>query len=225
MKRYTRAEPCPICRGYEQMTRGEGKRCHGFASDDGEWVHCSREDRAGDRQPNPKTGTYAHRLAGPCDCGETHGAGEAHQRRRIDKLYQFTDEDGTVLYEEVRYTPKDFRVRRPDGEGGYVYKEALKGVRRVLYRLPAVLAAVDAGDTVYVVEGCKDADRLWDEGVVATTNALGAGKWRDEYTQTLRGADVVVVRDRDDKGRAHGATVAGALRPVAKTLRIVEAAV
>jgi hypothetical protein len=38
-----------------------------------------------------------------------------------------------LLYQVVRFAPKDFRQRRPDGPGGWTWN--LKGVRRVLYRL------------------------------------------------------------------------------------------
>ena len=52
--------------------------------------------------------------------------------------YPYVDASGTLKYEAVRYEPKDFRVRRPDGNGGYLWN--LQGVSRVLYNLPNVLA-------------------------------------------------------------------------------------
>ncbi|MGQ0849829.1 MAG: hypothetical protein ACT4OP_12095 [Actinomycetota bacterium] len=45
-------------------------------------------------------------------------------------------------------------------------------MRRVLYRLPEVLAV---SGTIYVGEGEKDADRLASLGLIATTNPMGAG--------------------------------------------------
>ena len=114
--------------------------------------------------------------------------------------YDYTDESGNLLYQTCRYQPKDFRQRRPDGKGGWINN--LQGVRRVLYRLPEVLKA----QTVCVAEGEKDCDNLAKFGFVATTNPLGAGKWRDEYSETLRGKDVVVfgdVGDEDGKGEKH----------------------
>jgi len=140
---------------------------------------------------------------------------------KIVDTYSYTDEDGKLLYEEVRFVPKDFRVRRPDGMGGFIWN--LKDCRRVLYRLPEVLEAVRNGRTIFVVEGAKDADALVRVGEVATTNALGAGKWRAEYTETLRGAtEVVVIADRDQAGYAHARQVAHALRPVVGNLLIAE---
>ncbi len=96
--------------------------------------------------------------------------------------------------------PKDFWQRRPDGKGGWINN--LQGVRRVLYRLPDVKSA----QTVCVAEGEKDADNLAKLGFVATTNPLGAGKWRDAYSETLRGKDVIVfgdVGDDDGAGEKH----------------------
>lgn len=76
---------------------------------------------------------------------------------------------------------------------------------------------------MYVVEGEKDVHALEAVGVVATCNAMGAGKWRDSYAKTLRGADVVVVADRDTAGREHAEKVAASLADVAQSVRIVEA--
>src|SRR5262249_30879447 len=52
---------------------------------------------------------------------------------KIVETYNYTDEDGALLYQVVRLEPKSFRQRRPDGNGGWVWK--LED-QRVLYRLP-----------------------------------------------------------------------------------------
>src|SRR5437763_240005 len=49
-------------------------------------------------------------------------------RPRVVKAYDYQDEQGVLQYQNVRYEPKDFRLRRPDGEGGFVW--SLNGVRR-----------------------------------------------------------------------------------------------
>lgn len=138
---------------------------------------------------------------------------------RVVVTYPYTDTTGTLLYEVVRYDPKGFKQRRPDGSGGWTWN--LEGVRRVLYRLPEVLGAVREGKTVYVVEGEKDVDNLRSLGLVATCNAGGAGKWLPDYSDTLRGADVVIIPDKDTPGRKHGAQVSQALHGVASRVRVV----
>ena len=147
---------------------------------------------------------------------------EAEGGRRLVECYDYVDEHGALLYQAVRYEPKTFKQRRPDGRGGWVWK--LGKTRRVLYRLPQVIAAVAAGETIWVVEGEKDVHALMAVGLCATTNAMGAGSWGSSYATTLRGAHVVIVQDRDETGRAHARKVYASLLGVAESVRIVEAA-
>ena len=63
-----------------------------------------------------------------------HGA-----KRRIAATYDYRDETGALLFQAVRYDPKGFAQRRPDGNGDWIWN--LQGVRPVPYGLPDVLAA------------------------------------------------------------------------------------
>ena len=123
-------------------------------------------------------------------------------RRKIVATYGYRDETGELLFEVVRFEPKDFRQRRPDGNGNWLWK--LGSTRRVLYRLPELLAA-DPAEPVFIVEGEKDADRLRALGFVATTNPQGAGKWGKADRAALAGRHVVVLPDNDQAGRDHAA--------------------
>jgi putative DNA primase/helicase len=69
--------------------------------------------------------------------------GAARRRGRIVAQYDYSDEGGGLLYQVVRFDPKDFCQRRPDGGGGWVW--SLGDTRRVLYRLPAVARGVAEG--------------------------------------------------------------------------------
>lgn len=140
--------------------------------------------------------------------------------RRIVKTYNYLDETGALLFQTVRFDPKDFRQRRPDGAGGWVGN--LTGVRRVLYRLPQLLAA-DPAAWCFLTEGEKDSDALTALGLVATTNAGGAGKWRTLADDSaLHGRRVCILPDRDAPGRAHGQDVARRLHGKSADVRIVE---
>lgn len=140
--------------------------------------------------------------------------------RQFEATYDYTDEDGTLLYQVVRYTPKDFRQRRKVS-GRWVNN--LKGVRLVPYRLPELLAAVANGEAVYITEGERDAEAIVAAGGVATCNSGGAGKWRDEFASFFAGARVLVVADRDERGALHARHVKGSLVGVAHSVRVVEA--
>jgi hypothetical protein len=147
--------------------------------------------------------------------------GKVSNSRKIVGTYDYVDADSRLLFQVVRFDPKDFRQRRPDPNGKEGWAWNLKGVRRVLYRLPEVIQAVAEGRPVFVVEGEKDADNLSHLGVTATTNAGGAGKWKDDYSEALRGANVVLLSDNDDAGRNHTLQVARGLRGVAASVRVV----
>lgn len=140
---------------------------------------------------------------------------EPQQRPRIVKTYDYTDASGEIVFQVCRYEPKTFKQRRPDGAGGWTW--SVKGVQQVPYRLPQMLAAPDA--LVFVVEGEKDADALAAIGLVATCNAGGAGKWRDDLASHFAGRRVVVLPDNDDAGRDHAHMVAAKLRGVATSVR------
>ncbi len=133
--------------------------------------------------------------------------------------YTYRDEEGRPLYQVRRYQPKTFRQYRREGDR---WVPGLGETRRVLYRLPEVIEAAREGRVVIVVEGEKDADVLADLDFVATTCAMGAGAWRPEYTEVLRGAHVVILPDNDEPGRRHAAEVARAVYDVARSVRIVE---
>jgi 5S rRNA maturation endonuclease (ribonuclease M5) len=131
--------------------------------------------------------------------------------------YDFVDEAGGLLFQEVRFEPKNFKMRRPGDKGGWIWN--LANTRRVLYRLPEVLNA----DTVLVCEGPKDCDAAAAIGFVATTNPNGAqSQWLPEYSVFLRGKNITVIADADAPGRKHAASVATHLRGQTAALRVVE---
>jgi hypothetical protein len=143
----------------------------------------------------------------------------ANGKPRVVASYDYKDESGRLLYQVLRYDPQDFRQRRPNGRGGWIWN--LHNVRRVLYRLPE-LQDVVLNRPVFVVEGEKDADNLAALGLLATTNAMGAGKWRPEYSESLRGRHVIILPDNDDSGRQHAQAVAEALSGIASSVAILE---
>jgi 5S rRNA maturation endonuclease (ribonuclease M5) len=151
----------------------------------------------------------------PADVTRANG----HTTREIVATYDYTDEHGALLYQVVRYRPKDFKQRRPDGAGGWLWN--LGKLRRVLYRLPDL----DHQRVVYIPEGEKDVDRLRTLGIPATTNARGASQWLAEYTQQLRAAgvqSVAVLPDHDDAGRAHAQDVARSCHGAGLKVKVIE---
>jgi hypothetical protein len=139
-------------------------------------------------------------------------------QRRIVATYDYHDQHGELLFQVVRYDSKDFRQRRPDGNGGWTWN--LNGVDRVLYRLPELLRAA-AYATVFICEGEKDCNALHEHGLIATTNPGGAGKWQPGMSEHLRDRKVVILPDNDAAGAKHADDVARTLQGKARSIRLL----
>lgn len=142
--------------------------------------------------------------------------GSSKVARRIVARYDYVDEIGAMLSQVLRFDPKGFSQRRPDGHGGWIGN--LDGTRRVLYRLPEVVKAAQ----VLVLEGEKDVETARSLGYVATCNPGGAGKWQQEYTGALLGKEIIVIPDADEPGRKHAQQVLASLVGKVDSLKLVE---
>jgi len=134
---------------------------------------------------------------------------------KIVKEYSYQDEDGKELYQVVRLEPKSFRQRHKNGGNEWTW--SMEGVRRVLYNLPVILLE----QTVYLVEGEKDADTLINWGLHATTSPGGANNWKPEYADYLKGKKVVIIPDKDTAGFAYAREVAISLDNKARETTVI----
>jgi len=131
------------------------------------------------------------------------------------ETYDYKDEANNLLYQVLRYEPKDFRQRRPGSNGCWTWD--LNGVRRVIYRLPDFLKWPDA--TAFICEGEKDADRVASLDYCATT--VAHGKWTSSCVEALAGRDCLILEDADEPGAKKALAAAMALHGTAATIRIV----
>jgi putative DNA primase/helicase len=139
--------------------------------------------------------------------GWLNGADPDKQKSTIVATFPYVDEAGDLLYEVVRYESKAHKQRRPDGNGGWIWK--LGG--RVLYRLPELLEDLAAERTIFIVEAERKVDLLRRWNIAATCNSGGAEKWRPVFSECFGGAEVVLLPDNDVPGRKHVDKVAASL--------------
>lgn len=135
---------------------------------------------------------------------------------RIVATYDYTDESGNLLYQVVRFEPKGFKQRRPDGAGGWRW--GIEGVRRVPYRLPELIEAA----IVFVAEGEKDCEALRVHGFAATCNSGGAGKWQPEFNKLFVGKEVCILPDADAPGWNHALDIARGIVGIAAKVQLLE---
>ena len=206
-----RSGPCPICTGTDRFAIDIGKgvfncrKCgaKGAGAIDLEMFLAGHSDFAAAvrtlaggpiSRPRPRQATQEKEPSG-------NGLGRP-------TVYDYRDEAGALLFQALRFEPpgqpKQFRQRAgPDQK-----KWSIEGVRIVLFRLPELIEDLALGHLVLIVEGEKDVETLRGLGVPATTNPMGAGKWRADFNEPFRGADVVVCGDNDKPGRDHVESVA-----------------
>src|SRR5262249_41442791 len=130
--------------GVAILSRLRGVRCNG----NGWQALCPAHD---DRNPSLSINVRDDKILIHCHAGCSQEAvlaalgiegrelslSVSDSERRIVTTYDYQDENGKLLFQVVRFDPKGFRQRRPDGRGGWLW--SLNGVRRVPYRLPDVL--------------------------------------------------------------------------------------
>jgi DNA-binding CsgD family transcriptional regulator len=139
---------------------------------------------------------------------------------KIVAVHDFTDEIGTLLYQECRYEPKDFRLRRPDGKGGWISN--LDGVQRVLKNLPLIHQNPKA--LIIHHEGPRCTEAAINAGLagVHTTTCSGANSAKKTDFSPMKGRDVVIVPDNDEPGEKYLRDVAEmAHKAEAKTIKIL----
>ena len=151
--------------------------------------------------------------------GITRSVASVGERQEVAH-YNYTDEAGKIVLQVVRYEPKGFSQRRPEGDG---WVNDTKNVRAPLYNLPAVLEKKKVGGYVIFVEGEKDCETLRINDVTATSIRGGSsGKWHEDFTKTLEGAKVAIIPDNDEPGKKHALRVADSIYGWAQSVRILE---
>jgi putative DNA primase/helicase len=136
--------------------------------------------------------------------------------------YDYRLSTGELVYRSVRHGmngSKKFLVFHQAPEG--TWEAGLGGREPILYGLKE-LASGASHESVFVVEGEKDVDRLHSLGQIAVTNPFGAGKWKVEYSHDLEGRNVFILPDNDEPGRKHAEKVKKSLSGIANSVRIVE---
>jgi hypothetical protein len=128
----------------------------------------------------------------------------------IEAAYDYHNAAGEVVAQKLRRTGKRFSWRRPDATAPGGWRSGLGGITLPgPYRWPTLVGA----NTIFVTEGEKAADLLFELRLVATCGSAGATTWKLEWTRALLdavadGGQIVVLPDYDRAGEQHAERVA-----------------
>jgi putative DNA primase/helicase len=140
----------------------------------------------------------------------------------IEDYFTFEDEEGEFLYIQ-QHKGAYYRVVGEDEDGDPLLIKGLGDVEPVLFELSSLIRGVNAGETIYHLEGCKDVVNAKERLSITATTSGGAKTWKGEFAEHYRGAkEVVILPDNDEEGAAYAQKVAQDLLGVAQTVKIVD---
>lgn len=152
-----------------------------------------------------------------------------NHHKNITANYYYEDELGNILYKICRrewmdkcQKKKDFIAYTKDNSS---WSFGIKGTRHLIYKLPKVLEGIKNQKTIFFVEGEKCVDEIFKLGQVGTTTAFGArgfSAYSADYISSLNGANIVILPDNDESGKAYAKDVLNAIKNEAKSIKIIE---
>jgi len=137
---------------------------------------------------------------------------------KVDQ-YDYENERGDALYFVSRYEDhgngkKQFKQWHEKG-GEKIW--GIKGITRVLWRLPQVIQSPD----VVLCEGEKCVKAFESIDYVATTNSGGSSGWVDAYSEWLEGKIVYLCPDNDAPGKKWEDAVLKSLEGKVQSVKVV----
>ena len=148
---------------------------------------------------------------------------EKREQRKIEAVYNYVSFNGQYAFTKLRFAGKKIMYGRLENER-FIYglprdtpRKSLKAVYGDLKRLRE---AIQADEAIFIPEGEKDVDTLTRKGYIAFTYG-GVNDWQAEFSELVKGADVIILADNDEPGRAVANTILNDIQPVTKSAKIV----
>lgn len=150
---------------------------------------------------------------------------EKREGRKIEAVYNYVNfRNGSYAFTKLRMTGKKMiygileNNRFTYGLGGKGRKDFQAIYSSV--SLKTLKTDIKTNKQVFIVEGEKDCSSLKKQGYTALTYG-GVNDWQPEFAELLRGADVVILEDNDEPGRAVGQRICNDLDGIAKSRKII----
>jgi hypothetical protein len=231
--RCERCGPCPKCGGDDRFainTKKQVFNCRGCGAhgdtialvqflDDANFAHAC-EALTGERPPKPNgKGKHTGGLTKVVAAEYPYHDGNGELAFVVERI-EYVNADGSFVMKDGK-RKKTFRQKRPDPDRPGKWIWSVDGVPVVPYRLTELVEAIAADRPIVIVEGEGKADLVRSWGRSATCCSGGSKKWRQQHSEFLRGADVILIPDNDDAGHKHVQEIGAALTGIAKRIRVL----
>lgn len=148
---------------------------------------------------------------------------ESREKRKIEAVYNYVSCNGSYAFTKIRLEGKKILYGRLDNDRfsyGLPRDKPRKSYRAIYGDLNAIQKAVQTSQPVFIPEGEKDVDTLIKQGYIAFTYG-GVNDWQSEFSELLKGTDVIILADNDEPGRTVSNTILKDIQPVAKSAKII----
>lgn len=149
---------------------------------------------------------------------------ESREKRKIEAVYDYVScNDGSYLFTKIRLQNKKMLYGILENNR---FSYGLKGQNRkelkAIYGSPeAIKKAIRENKPVFIVEGEKDTNTLNRQGYTATFTFGGVNDWQSDFTGLLRDANVIILADNDEPGKAVAKRIYDDLQGVAKSRKVI----
>lgn len=148
---------------------------------------------------------------------------ESREKRRIEAVYNYVSYNGQYAFTKIRLEGKKLLygiLKNERFSYGLPRNTPRKSLKAIYGSVQALNKAISESKPIFIVEGEKDVDTLMKQGYIAFTYG-GVNDWQADFVELVEGADVVILADNDEPGKAVANTILRDIQSVVKSAKII----
>lgn len=148
---------------------------------------------------------------------------ESREKRRIEAVYNYVSYNGQYAFTKIRLEGKKLLygiLKNERFSYGLPRNTPRKSLKAIYGSVQALNKAISDSKPIFIVEGEKDVDTLMKQGYIAFTYG-GVNDWQADFAELVEGADVVILADNDEPGKAVANTILRDIQSVVKSAKII----
>lgn len=148
---------------------------------------------------------------------------ESREKRKIEATYDYVScNDGSYLFTKIRLQGKKMLYGTLENNR-FMYGlkgQSKKQLKAIYGSLEAIRKAIKEGKPIFIPEGEKDCDTIERQGYTAFTYG-SSGDWQSDFAELLKDADVIILADNDEPGKAVAQKIYDDLKDIARSRKVI----